>query len=50
MSSQTINALIALREQILNGELAPGERLLELSLVERLGVSRTPIQPGKQHA
>lgn len=44
MSSQTINALIALREQILNGELAPGERLLELSLVERLGVSRTPIR------
>jgi GntR family transcriptional regulator of vanillate catabolism len=44
MSSQTINALITLREQILNGELAPGERLLELVLVERLGVSRTPIR------
>lgn len=44
MSSQTINALISLREQILNGELAPGERLLELALVERLGVSRTPIR------
>ncbi|MAT99833.1 MAG: GntR family transcriptional regulator [Anaerolineaceae bacterium] len=44
MSSQTINALITLREQILNGELAPGERLLELALVERLGVSRTPIR------
>jgi len=42
--SQTINALITLREQILNGELAPGERLLELALVERLGVSRTPIR------
>lgn len=44
MSSQTINTLITLREQILNGELAPGERLLELALVERLGVSRTPIR------
>ncbi len=44
MSSQTVNALITLREQILNGELAPGERLLELALVERLGVSRTPIR------
>ncbi len=42
--SQTENALAALREQILNGELEPGERLLELSLVGRLGVSRTPIR------
>lgn len=42
--SQAINALIALKEQILNGELEPGERLLELALVERLGVSRTPIR------
>ena len=42
--SQTINALITLRELILNGELLPGERLLEVALVERLGVSRTPIR------
>lgn len=42
--SQTENALATLREQILNGALEPGERLLELSLVERLGVSRTPIR------
>ena len=42
--SQTINALLALREQILNGELMPGERLLELALVEKLSVSRTPIR------
>jgi len=42
--SQANNALIALKEQILNGELEPGERLLELTLVERLGVSRTPIR------
>jgi GntR family transcriptional regulator of vanillate catabolism len=44
MSSQTINALITLRELILNGDLRPGERLLELTLVERLGVSRTPVR------
>lgn len=29
---------------ILRGELAPGERLAELGLAERLGVSRTPIR------
>ena len=29
---------------ILRGELAPGERLAELTLAERLGVSRTPIR------
>jgi GntR family transcriptional regulator of vanillate catabolism len=42
--SQTIKALISLRELILNGDLAPGERLLEVSLVDQLGVSRTPIR------
>jgi len=42
--SQANNTLITLKEQILNGELEPGERLLELTLVERLGVSRTPIR------
>jgi GntR family transcriptional regulator, vanillate catabolism transcriptional regulator len=29
---------------ILRGDLAPGERLAELTLAERLGVSRTPIR------
>jgi GntR family transcriptional regulator of vanillate catabolism len=42
--SQTINAVITIREQILNGDLMPGERLLELSLVDQLGMSRTPIR------
>ncbi len=42
--SQTINAIITIRQQILNGDLMPGERLLELALVERLGMSRTPIR------
>jgi GntR family transcriptional regulator of vanillate catabolism len=42
--SQTINAIITIRQQILNGELMPGERLLELVLVEKLGMSRTPIR------
>lgn len=42
--SQTIKALINLRELILNGDLSPGERLIELDLVDRLGVSRTPVR------
>lgn len=33
-----------LREGILKGELEPGERLMEIQLAERLGVSRTPIR------
>lgn len=33
-----------LREAILKGELEPGERLMELDLAEKLGVSRTPIR------
>lgn len=33
-----------LRQAILRGELAPGERLMEIHLAERLGVSRTPIR------
>jgi GntR family transcriptional regulator of vanillate catabolism len=43
-SSQTVKALLSLRELILAGKLAPGDRLSELSVVERLGVSRTPIR------
>lgn len=42
--SQTISTLETLRELILKGELEPGERLLELALVELLGVSRTPVR------
>ena len=33
-----------LRQAILRGELEPGERLMEIHLAERLGVSRTPIR------
>ncbi len=33
-----------LRQGILTGELKPGERLMEIHLAERLGVSRTPIR------
>ncbi len=33
-----------LRQAILKGELQPGERLMEITLANRLGVSRTPIR------
>lgn len=34
----------AIRDMILSGELGPGERLRELALTERLGISRPPLR------
>ena len=42
--SQTLKAQLELRELVLRGELSPGERVSELQMVERLGVSRTPVR------
>ena len=42
--SQTVKAQVALRELVLQGGLNPGERVSELQMVERLGVSRTPVR------
>jgi GntR family transcriptional regulator of vanillate catabolism len=42
--TQTVQTQLRLRELILRGELAAGSRITELPLVERLGVSRTPIR------
>ncbi len=42
--SQTVRVQLRLRELILGGELKPGMRIAELTLVERLGASRTPIR------
>ena len=42
--SQAVKAQLRLREMILAGELPGGTRIAELTLVERLGVSRTPIR------
>ncbi len=42
--SAQVRALLQLRELILSGELAGGSRIAELAIVERLGVSRTPIR------
>lgn len=43
-ASQSVKAQLRLRELILSGELPSGERIAELAIVERLGVSRTPIR------
>ncbi|WP_084360800.1 GntR family transcriptional regulator [Hydrogenophaga palleronii] len=42
--SVQVRALLRLRELILSGELAGGSRIAELAIVERLGVSRTPVR------
>ena len=44
VASQTARALFTLRELLIHGAFAPGERMSELPLVARLGVSRTPIR------
>ena len=35
---------LTLRQAILKGELQPGERLMEIQLANKLGVSRTPVR------
>jgi GntR family transcriptional regulator, vanillate catabolism transcriptional regulator len=42
--SQSLRALLRLRELLLAGEFEAGTRMSELPLVERLGVSRTPLR------
>ena len=44
LKSQNARALLALREMLLRGDFRPGERLSELPLAARLGVSRTPVR------
>jgi GntR family transcriptional regulator of vanillate catabolism len=42
--SQTIAALLGLREFVLSGALVPGERVTEAGIAERLHLSRTPVR------
>ena len=43
-ASQTVKALLSMRQLLLTGELAPGQRVSEIWAVDRLGVSRTPVR------
>jgi len=42
--SQTLRALLRMRELLLRGEFRPGERIPEIPLAARLHVSRTPLR------
>ena len=44
VASQAARALTGVREMVLRGEFGRGERISELPLVARLGMSRTPIR------
>ena len=44
LESQTLRALLEMRELILRGAFRPGERLREVPLAARLNVSRTPLR------
>jgi GntR family transcriptional regulator, vanillate catabolism transcriptional regulator len=41
---QELQATLRIREMILRGELAPGQRVAEATLAAQLGLSRTPIR------
>lgn len=46
--SRMVKALLAMRELILAGDLSPGERISELIIADRTGISRTPIRAALQ--
>lgn len=43
-SSQTARATLLLREMVIDGKFHPGERIKEIPLAARLGVSRIPLR------
>lgn len=47
-ASQTERAALGIRDLVLRGDFKGGERLSEVELAERLGVSRTPIRAALQ--
>ena len=44
VNTQLSRAVVRIREMILRGELAAGQRVAEAPLAERLGMSRTPVR------
>lgn len=43
-ASQTLKAVLGVRDLVFSSLIAPGERLSEISISERLGLSRTPVR------
>ncbi len=44
MAGKNSRVIVRLREMILHGQLAPGQRVREVELASALGVSRTPVR------
>src|SRR3984885_7992342 len=44
MAGKNSRVIVRIREMILHGELAPGERVREVEIASKLGVSRTPVR------
>jgi GntR family transcriptional regulator of vanillate catabolism len=44
MAGKNSRVIVKIREMILHGELIPGQRVREVDLANRLGVSRTPVR------
>lgn len=48
-ASRSERIYLELRDLIRAGELKPGQRMIEVDLAERFGVSRTPVRDALQH-
>jgi GntR family transcriptional regulator of vanillate catabolism len=44
MAGKNSRVIVRIREMILHGELVPGQRVREVDLANKLGVSRTPVR------
>lgn len=44
MAGKNSRVIVKIREMILQGELSPGQRVREVELANKLGVSRTPVR------
>ena len=44
MAGKNSRVIVKIREMILKGELSPGQRVREVELASKLGVSRTPVR------
>jgi hypothetical protein len=43
-ASQSLKAVLGVRDLVFSGEIPPGARLSEINISERLGISRTPVR------